>query len=99
VRNPGFRVVFRNQVRHTIFACGTRGSETGEFRAGSRAVIRFSFENRLAPSRYTLSPSVRTQRGDHVHEARGDDISALIVEADRMTGGVVDLPFEIDIQR
>jgi hypothetical protein len=34
-----------------------------------------------------------------VHEARGDDISALIVEADHMSGGVVDLPFEIDVQR
>jgi ABC-type polysaccharide/polyol phosphate transport system ATPase subunit len=99
VQNPGFRVVFRNQVRHTIFTCGTHGVDTGEFRAGTRAVIRFSFENRLAPSRYTLSPSVRAHRGDHVHEARGDDISALIVEAERMSGGVVDLPFEIDIER
>ena len=99
VANPVFRIVFRNQVRHTIFVCGSRDIDTGEFRAGSRAVVRFAFENRLAPSRYTLSPSVRVGEGEREHVVRGDDISALIVQADRMSGGVVDLPFEIDIQR
>jgi ABC-type multidrug transport system ATPase subunit len=97
--NPAFRIVFRNQVRHTIFVCNTRGVETGQFPAGTRAVIRFAFDNRLAQSRYTLSPSVRVQAGERELEARGDDISALIVEADRMSGGVVDLPYELNIER
>jgi ABC-type polysaccharide/polyol phosphate transport system ATPase subunit len=101
VENPKLSLVFRNDVRHTIFVASstTLGVPTGEFRGGERCTVRFSFENRLAPSRYTLTPAVGAPGGERDHYARADDIAALLVQAPHWTGGVVDLPYELEVTR
>ena len=59
VDNPVFFVTFRNEVRHTIFvATSLSQGQSGTFERGECATVRFSFENWLAPSRYSLTPSV-----------------------------------------
>ena len=62
-------------------------------------MIRFAFENRLAPSRYTLTASVGRRGVAHDFYGEAEDICALIVQASRMTGGVVDLPYETEVER
>ena len=90
---------FRNDVRHTIFvATSAKHGRTGTFEAGARATVRFEFANWLAPSRYTLTPSV-SHSHPPVEIARADDASALIVEASYATGGVVDMPTELTVER
>jgi ABC-type polysaccharide/polyol phosphate transport system ATPase subunit len=95
VEDPELTITFRNDVRHTIFVATTaRHPGLGRFHAGERAIVRLGFENWLAPSRYTLSPSVSTKQGiDRRH-----DLASLIVDGGR-TGGVADLPTELGLER
>jgi ABC-type sulfate/molybdate transport systems ATPase subunit len=98
--NPVFAVVFRNDVRQTVFvATSMLHGETGRFEAGERVTVRFSFENRLAPSRYTLTPTVGVWDPDYRQLDRKEDVSALIVDALMQTGGVVDIPTHMDVTR
>jgi ABC-type polysaccharide/polyol phosphate transport system ATPase subunit len=101
LEDPDFTLTFRNEARHTIFVASSTAlpDPTGRFEAGQRVTIRFGFVNRLGPSRYTITPAVGdTTRG---HEGYGyvEDLTALIVQAANYSGGVVDLPFELDVQR
>jgi ABC-type sulfate/molybdate transport systems ATPase subunit len=98
VENPTFAITFRNDVRHTIFvATSTKHGPTGTFEAGSRVTVRFEFANWLAPTRYTLTPSV-SEGNPLVELVRADDAAALIVEARYATGSVVDMPTELTVE-
>jgi ABC-type polysaccharide/polyol phosphate transport system ATPase subunit len=99
IQDPLFAVAFRNDVRHTIFvATSSKHGRTGAFERGERATVRFEFPNWLAPSRYTLTPSV-SEGKPPVEVTRAEDASALIVEARYATGSVVDMPTELDVER
>ena len=100
VEDPRFSVIFRNDHRHTIFIATSEDAADG-FGAGDRATVRISFENRLAPSRYTLTPCVGPRDGGHdTYDAyaRADDLAALAVHG-RVTGGVLDLPVRVEVER
>jgi ABC-type polysaccharide/polyol phosphate transport system ATPase subunit len=102
LEDPAFGVIFRNDARHTIFVPTTemRDEPTGAFAAGERLTVRMSFVNQLAPSRYTLTPCIGPGGGFGTHDAfgRGDDLAALAVTGP-VTGGVVDLPIDVRIER
>jgi ABC-type polysaccharide/polyol phosphate transport system ATPase subunit len=99
VPHPEFGITFRNDVRHTIFvATSAVHPSPGGFAAGDRATVRFEFRNWLAPSRYTLTPSV-TLGGGQGEVARAEDLAALIVDAPVRTGGVADMPTEFEVER
>ena len=103
VHDPAFGVIFRNDARHTIFLPTTEvvDGPTGAFEPGERVTVRFGFVNHLAPSRYTLTPCVGPGGagfGSHDAFGRGDDLAALAVTGP-VTGGVVDLPLEVRIER
>jgi len=97
VDDPVFTVAFQNEVRHTILVCSTDARvTTGRFEAGRRATVRFSFENNLAASRYTLTPSVGAPGRGHDRYARADDLAALIVQGSG-SGGVIELPYTVQV--
>jgi ABC-type polysaccharide/polyol phosphate transport system ATPase subunit len=100
VEQPVFSVTLRNDVRHVIFVA-TSGNHppVGAFRAGERAVVRLSFENWLAPSRYTLTPAITTWDPDYRVIDQREDLASLIVEALRHTGGATDLPTQLEVER
>ena len=99
VEDPLFAVTFRNDVRHTIFvATSSKHGRMGNFDAGARATVRFEFANWLAPSRYTLTPSV-SEGVPPVEITRANDATALIVEASYATGSVVDMPTDLTVER
>ncbi len=98
---PIFGVNLRNDVRHTLFATSTElnGEETGRFEAGQSAVVRIDFENFLAPSRYTATPSIaRSGAGADAIDVR-EDLSELLVHGTRFSGGLADLPHRVSIER
>ncbi len=102
VEDPSFAITFRNDVRHTIFvARSDRSGPSGRFAAGERAVIGFGFDNWLAPSRYTLTPSVATGAAGSAPAAvaRREDLGQLVVQASHWSGGVADLPVELELRR
>ena len=91
-------------MRHTIFVPTTEMTDapTGPFEAGERVTVRFAFENWLAPSRYTLTPAsgpAAAASAPTTRIGRGDDLAALIVAGAALTGGVVDLPLELEVER
>jgi ABC-type polysaccharide/polyol phosphate transport system ATPase subunit len=96
MEDPVLTVALRNEVRHTILVANAETGSRSRFVPGDRAIARFGFENRLAPSRYTFTARV-SSAGDPVAEA--EDLFALIVQAQVMTGGIVDLPYEAEIER
>jgi hypothetical protein len=100
VEQPVFSVTLRNDVRHVIFVA-TSGNHppVGAFHAGERAVVRLSFENWLAPSRYTLTPAITTWDPDYRVIDQREDLASLIVEALRHTGGATDLPTQLEVER
>jgi ABC-type polysaccharide/polyol phosphate transport system ATPase subunit len=100
LEDPVFAVVFTNDVRQTVFiATSLLSGQTGRFEAGECATVRFSFENRLAPSRYTLTPAVGIWDPQYRVLDRKADVAALIVDAVTSSGGVVDLPTEVEVTR
>jgi ABC-type polysaccharide/polyol phosphate transport system ATPase subunit len=98
--DPVFAVTLRNEAHHTILVERTdwRHGATGDFTPGQRAVITFQFDTWLAPSRYTASPSIaRAGTGESWLDVR-EDLASIVVHG-QQTGGVVDLPHQVEITR
>ncbi len=101
VEDPVFAVTLRNEAGHTVLIVrsGTDGRPTGRYEAGETAVIRTGFEAWLAPSRYAVSPSVaRPGAGADVLDSR-EDATSFIVHGAHAGGGILDLPFDLDVER
>jgi ABC-type polysaccharide/polyol phosphate transport system ATPase subunit len=99
IEDPIFSITFRNDVRHTIYVARSDvAGPTGGFAAGERATVRFRFPNWLAQSTYTLTPAVLTGDAKIVLDQRSDAVT-LQVTTERFTGGVADLPTEIEVER
>ena len=100
IEEPLFVMSFRNEARQPIFKAHSAGQiVAGAFDAGDKATIRFSFENFLAPGRYTLTPEMAIWDPDYRLLDLRDDVAALIVEAANRSGGVADLPHRVEIER
>ena len=98
--NPIFAMSVRDDLGHAVFATSTEADaiETGSFRAGGDAVVRFRFENWLGPGRHRLMATVaREGLGADLFDLHAD--SSIIVVASRPGGGAVDLPHMIEIER
>jgi ABC-type polysaccharide/polyol phosphate transport system ATPase subunit len=98
--NAVFGVTFRNEVRHTTFVPTSGYAPVpGPFVAGDKLLVRLSFENWLATSRYTLTPSVATLDPDYRVLDQREDVASLLVESPFRTGGTVDIPTSLEIER
>ena len=98
--DPVFAISFRNDMRHTIFVATTvTHGPLGRFDAGEIVTMRLSFENWLAPGRYTLTPFATVWDPEpRVIDSR-EDIRSLIVEGGGVTGGVTDFPTGFEVER
>jgi ABC-type polysaccharide/polyol phosphate transport system ATPase subunit len=97
---PVFTIAFRNELRHMIFmATSIVHPPPGEVRAGERVTVRFSFPTLLAPSHYTLSPTVGEWDAGYRQLDERDDVASLVVHSALETGGAVDLPTELVVDR
>ena len=95
-----FGVTLRNEVRHTTFV-PTSGWEpvAGPFGPGDRLLVRLTFENWLAPNRYTLTPTIATTNPEYQVLDQRQDVATLLVESPFVTGGTVDIPTSLEIER
>jgi ABC-type polysaccharide/polyol phosphate transport system ATPase subunit len=99
--DPIFGFALQDERGRLAFATSTQLTHgpTGRFEAGTRAIVRLRFENWLAPGRYRLMASVaRDGHEVDAYDAR-QEISSLVVYADRSGGGAVDLPHTFEIER
>jgi ABC-type polysaccharide/polyol phosphate transport system ATPase subunit len=98
--HPHFFLFFRNEVRHTVFVATTiTHGYTGVFEAGEHVTIQFSFDNLLAPNRYTITPRIAMfDPHERVLDAK-EDLIPFISDGQIYTAGVVDLPTEFEVVR
>jgi ABC-type multidrug transport system ATPase subunit len=100
VESPIFAINLLNESGQPVFSTNTdtKQIKTGTFEAGTRAVVRLSFDNWLAPGRYRLNASVaRAGFGADIFDAHLTN--SIIVIADRPGGGMTDLPHSYRIER
>jgi ABC-type polysaccharide/polyol phosphate transport system ATPase subunit len=98
--HPHFFLFFRNEVRHTVFVATTvTHGYTGTFEAGERVTIQFSFENLLAPNRYTITPRIAMFDPDERVLDAKEDMVPFVSDGRIYTAGVVDLPTEFEVVR
>ncbi len=101
LRDPVFAATLRTELGHTIIVA--RSDEhtqhgSGSFAAGATAVARFRLPNWLTPSRYALTPSIAREGTGADALALVEDMASILVHGNA-TGGILELPVEITIDR
>jgi ABC-type polysaccharide/polyol phosphate transport system ATPase subunit len=102
VENPLFGVNLQNANRDTVLAASNvwTDPEPGTFGAGEKMSFRITFTNHLAPGRYEATPAVARGGGAGVAWIdRRERFTDVLVTGIRTSGGLVDLPFEMALQR
>ena len=101
VEDPQAEVQIHNEDQKAVLVASTwvQHEHSGRFRAGEQVVFSFSFDNVLAPGRY--SPVVNL-----AHHGSGLDVMdrfernfTFLVSAQLPMGGIVDVPTTVEIQR
>jgi ABC-type polysaccharide/polyol phosphate transport system ATPase subunit len=101
VEHPQASVYVHNEDQKAVLVASTwvQHERSGHFCAGERVLISFSFENVLAPGRY--SPVINlSHRGSGLDVMdRYDRAFSFLVTATMAQGGFVDLPTDVAIER
>ena len=101
MEHPAVAVVIENDRHHPLFAASTdvinRG-DTGVFEAGESAIFTVSFDNAIAPGRIYASPWIVHRRGTELADRRPRMLTAIVAGA-HVTGGLVDLPHDVALER
>jgi ABC-type polysaccharide/polyol phosphate transport system ATPase subunit len=101
IENPTAKLEFLNREHIPILVLSTepQHQRSGVFRAGERATFSFTFDNVLAPGRY--SPVLHLACRGSAHDLIGhfDSSHSFVVTSQRALGGLVDVPVEVTIER
>jgi hypothetical protein len=101
VSDPQAEVQIHNEDQKAVLVSSSwvQHQHSGEFAAGERVLFSYSFDNVLAPGRY--SPVINL-----AHRGSGLDVMdrydrgfSFLVRANLPMGGMVDLPTDVTIQR
>ncbi len=99
--NPQFALVLHNEMHHPIMAASSPRTigASGRFAPGDSAVVRVSFDNWLAPDRYSVTAIIsREGMGADVVDHRSD-MASLLVHSTYASGALTELPYELEIVR
>ncbi|MGO9752694.1 MAG: ABC transporter ATP-binding protein [Solirubrobacteraceae bacterium] len=101
VEDPAASIYVLNDEHKAVTVANTEAQlqQTGTFLSGDEAIFSFSFENVLAPGRYSplISLAHRGVGLDVIDRFEGG--FSFVVTATRPTGGVVDLPVDVAVER
>jgi energy-coupling factor transporter ATP-binding protein EcfA2 len=101
-QDPVFGFSLRNDAEKVVIAasserCGLRAS--GGFRADEEVVVSFVFQNVLAPGRYGVSAVVAHAGSGMDWMDNRERFRTILVSATEPSGALVELPFQLHIQR
>ena len=101
IEDPLFGFVLQNSQKTTVLQASTldQGRTTGRYDAGSEIEFKISFDNVFAPDRYFATPAVARGGGMIAWIDRREQFASVVVTGTRDTDAVVDIPFQIDIDR
>jgi ABC-type polysaccharide/polyol phosphate transport system ATPase subunit len=101
IDDPLFGFVLQNSQKTTVLQASTldQGRMTGSYGAGDEIEFRISFDNVFAPDRYFATPAVARGGGMIAWIDRRERFASVVVTGTRDTDAVVDIPFQIAIDR
>jgi ABC-type polysaccharide/polyol phosphate transport system ATPase subunit len=101
VEDPSFTLMVRDDESRNVFGTSTvwADEKTGRFGPGDQAVFGVTFDNLLAPGRYFAGVQVARRGGGQILLDRNDRAATFVSTGTRSTGGVVDLPHEVEVRR
>ena len=101
MEHPAAALLIENDRHHPLFAASTdvlNNGETGTFEAGESAIFTVGFDNVIAPGRIFATPWLVHRRGTELADRRPRMVSAIVAGAYE-TGGLVDLPHDVSLER
>jgi ABC-2 type transport system ATP-binding protein len=99
IEDPIASLYVLNDQHVAILVATSSREHSGRFRAGEEALFSFSFENVLAPGRYSplFTLAHRGTGLDLIDRFEGD--FSFVVTGAEATGGLVDLPVQVSVSR
>jgi ABC-type polysaccharide/polyol phosphate transport system ATPase subunit len=101
MEHPAVAMLIENDRHHPLFATSTdsiNNGDTGVYEAGETAIFTVSFQNAIAPGRIYVSPWIVHRRGAELADRRPRMVTAIVAGA-HVTGGLVDLPHDVSLDR
>jgi ABC-type polysaccharide/polyol phosphate transport system ATPase subunit len=101
LEDPLFGFVLQNGQKTTVLQASTLdlGQRTGTFAAGDEIEFRIAFDNVFAPDRYFATPAIARGGAMIAWIDRRERFASMVVTGTRETDAVVDIPFQIAIDR
>jgi ABC-type polysaccharide/polyol phosphate transport system ATPase subunit len=101
VEDPSFSVMLKDEEGANIFGTSTiwKDEDTGRFMPGDQAVFGVSFDNLLSAGRYFATVQVAQRGGGQMVLDKRERAATMVTTATRNTGGVVDLPHDLEVRR
>ena len=99
VENPLFGINLQNSHRDHLLSASNLWSDPrcGTFGPGDEVTFRVRFQNVLAPDRYHVTPAVAGHGGGWID--RRERMLSVVVSGTHGTDALLDLPYEIVIER
>jgi ABC-type polysaccharide/polyol phosphate transport system ATPase subunit len=100
LEDPLVGVNFQNSAGEHVWGANNLAAErSGIFEAGEEFAFALRFTNLLGPDRYWVTPAVAKSDGGMEWHDRRPRFASVMVTATHPPEGLVDLPFEIDVER
>ena len=101
MEDPDFNVVWSNERGDNVFAVATANREDrlGRFAPGEEIELGISFMAALAPGRYEISLNISPRGASARILERWEFACSILVTHPSAGGGLVDLPFDLEIHR
>jgi len=98
--NPVFGLIVKGEGGQHVMATNTALTEahTGSFGAGEQAVYEVSFDAHFSDGQHTITLAVSHEDAQRIADWR-EDMLTMTVRAPRFSGGFVDLPHEVHVER
>jgi Wzt C-terminal domain len=100
VHEPTFGFGLRNAEDEPVIVATSEQQRSGEsFSAGEEIIVYFGFDNVMGPGRYGVSAHVARPGSGQAWMDNRERFRSILISATHPSGGLVDLPFHIYVQR
>jgi ABC-2 type transport system ATP-binding protein len=101
VEDPILGFALQNAEQQTVLAASTlaTNSRLGWFHAGEEVVFRIAFDNVFRPDRYYASPAIAHAGTGFAWIDRRERFAEVVVTGTSRTDAIIDLPYEVALDR
>jgi ABC-type polysaccharide/polyol phosphate transport system ATPase subunit len=101
VQDPILGFALQNAEQQTVLAASTLalGPQLGSFRAGEEVTLRIAFDNVFRPDRYYATPAIAHAGTGFAWIDRRERFVEVVVTGALSTDAIVDLPYDVTVDR